>query len=463
MRTVLTIGREPDNDLVINLPIVSGHHARVTWEGVPGQALIEDLGSSNGTAIGHIDRKITRSPLSATDLVYLGNHPIPGAELLAWVDPSMAPALLLHGPEMVVGRDPGCHRVIERPTISGRHARLKRSGDRIILEDLGSSNGTFINGQRINGPTEVQFGDLIGFGVDSFRLSTGSTPVASTQRIEAIKPAIRPRATPTLQVEPHTPAPIGSKAGSQAHLITLGVLLVQSPTLAVAIGLISGNKATALALFTLSLAALWFGLSTAVFGLLLDPSRPQGGPSPADSRFWLSRFLILGALCLVECVLAEVVAFPMGGLKGPVLPALGLLILASGVGLAVGSLIVLLAPNPPIAWSGLGVALLALCLFGGGPWPWSLPRSAAIVRMASNAAPSRWAFEGLLVTESEGQAMPEQAEGAEPGQAGDLAEDYFPSESDRMGARADALALASMWIGLVGVGVFLVRFSGDDL
>ena len=213
-------------------------------------------------------------------------------------------------------------------------------------------------------------------------------------------------------------------------------------------------------MFLLSLAALWFGLSTGVFGLLLDPRRPQGGPSPGDSGFWLSRFLILGALCVVECVLAEVVVFPMGGLQGPGLPAFGLLILASSVGLAVGSLIVLLVPYPPIACAGLVAALVGLCLFGGGPW--SLPRSAAVVRLASNAAPSRWAFEGLLVSESDVRPMPEPVDGANTGEVRDLAEDYFPIESERMGARADAMALASMLIGLLGVGVFLVRFSGED-
>jgi pSer/pThr/pTyr-binding forkhead associated (FHA) protein len=457
MRTVLTIGREPDNDLVINLPIVSGHHARVTWEGVPGQALIEDLGSSNGTAIGQMDRKITRSQLTATDLVYLGNHPIPGAELLAWVDPSMAPTLLLHGPEMLIGRDPGCHRVIDRPTISGRHARLKRSGDRIILEDLGSANGTFVNGHRVAEPTEVRFGDLIGLGADSFRLATGSSAVAGTQRIEAIMPVNLSRPAPTMQVETYQSSPVASDAGTLVHRSTMLALLVQAPVLAVVIGLLSDSKPTIL--FTLSLAALWFGLSTAVFGLLLDPSRPRGGPSPVDSGFWLSKFLILGLLCAVECVLAQVVVFPMGGLKGPGFTAFGLLILAGGVGLAIGLLIVLMSPNPPIAWSSLAAALLTLCLFGGGPW--SLPRSATVVRVASNAAPSRWAFEGLLVSESESQATPESSKVAKPDQVGDIAEEYFPIKEDRMGARADAMALALMGIGLIGFGVFVVSVSGS--
>jgi pSer/pThr/pTyr-binding forkhead associated (FHA) protein len=456
MRTVLTIGREPDNDLVINLPIVSGRHARVTWEGVPGQAVLEDLGSSNGTAIGQVDRKITRATITASDLVYFGNHPVPGAELLGWVDPSLAPTLLLHGPEMVIGRDPGCHRVIDRPTISGRHARLKRTGERIILEDLGSSNGTFVNGQRVEGSTEVRFGDLIGLGVDSFRLSTGASPVAGTQRMDAIRPPVSHRPSPTLlQVESLPPAPIESAGGGLLHPIALVALLAQAPLLAVVIGMLA-RGGPAIGPFLLGLAATWFGLSTAVIGLLLDPRRPVGPSGPRDSGFWLTRSLILGGLCVAESVLAGLVVLAMGGLQGSGASAIGLLILASAVGLGAGLVIVLLAPNPAVAWGGLAVAAVALGLFEGGPG--SLPRSASVIRLASNASPSRWAFEGLLVNEAAVRTIPEPI--YEP--ARDLAEDYFPAEFDRMGVKADAMALGAMMVGLLGAGAFLVRFSGDD-
>ena len=80
---VLRIGREPDNDFVVNLGTVSGYHARIIWNGGTGQATIEDLASSNGTALGSLERRITRATLAATDTVFLGTHPIPGAVLLA--------------------------------------------------------------------------------------------------------------------------------------------------------------------------------------------------------------------------------------------------------------------------------------------------------------------------------------------------------------------------------------------
>jgi hypothetical protein len=49
---ILRIGRDPDNDYVVDLSTVSGRHARIIWNGERGQAVIEDLGSSNGTALG---------------------------------------------------------------------------------------------------------------------------------------------------------------------------------------------------------------------------------------------------------------------------------------------------------------------------------------------------------------------------------------------------------------------------
>ncbi|MCY4146408.1 MAG: FHA domain-containing protein [Chloroflexi bacterium] len=54
--------------------------------------------------------------------------------------------------------------VINDREISRSHMRLLRSGDSLTLEDLGSTNGTFVNGKRIAGITPLQVGDMIGLG-----------------------------------------------------------------------------------------------------------------------------------------------------------------------------------------------------------------------------------------------------------------------------------------------------------
>jgi pSer/pThr/pTyr-binding forkhead associated (FHA) protein len=454
MRTALTIGREPDNDLVINLPIVSGHHARLTWEGVPGQALLEDLGSSNGTAVGQLDRKVTRATIRQGETVYFGNHPMAAADLLGWVDPSLAPGLIFLGAEMFVGRDPSCQRVFDRPSISSRHARLRRNGSDIVLEDLGSSNGTFVNGRRVEGPTVVRPGDLIGLGVETFRLATSAPTVASTQRMDAIRPPITPQPLPTIAIDRNVPvaqAQVSSSASTWVHLAALMALLLQAPLLGILIGVLSGGPVSALSL--LSLAALWLGLSAAVVGLMLDPRRLEAGANPG---FWLSRSAILGAICVVGTALASLAIASLVGLKGSTGSMIGLASLASLVGLAVGSVIVLVAPSPSLAWGGLAVALVGLALLGGGPA--SLPRTAGLVNLASNVSPSRWAFEGLLVTEAQVRQAPAPALG---GDNGDLAEAYFPAATDRMGPKADATALVAMLVGLFGVGAFLVGSTSE--
>ena len=62
--------------------------------------------------------------------------------------------------------------------------------------------------------------------------------------------------------------------------------------------------------------------------------------------------------------------------------------------------------------------------------------------------PSRWAFEGLLLLEPPPDTSRPGSQGPEPDRERDLAEEYFPADSERMGPEADGIALASMLIGL---------------
>ncbi|HEX2981795.1 MAG TPA: FHA domain-containing protein [Anaerolineaceae bacterium] len=62
---------------------------------------------------------------------------------------------------LLLGRDTSCDVVIPDRQVSRFHARLLQSQDRVILEDLGSKNGTFHNSQRIEEPVALQDGDVI--------------------------------------------------------------------------------------------------------------------------------------------------------------------------------------------------------------------------------------------------------------------------------------------------------------
>ena len=66
--------------------------------------------------------------------------------------------------EIVMGRDSGVGLTFPSPGVSRRHARLMREGDGYVLEDLGSSNGTFVNGERLAGRRLLKSGDEIRLG-----------------------------------------------------------------------------------------------------------------------------------------------------------------------------------------------------------------------------------------------------------------------------------------------------------
>ena len=66
--------------------------------------------------------------------------------------------------EVVIGRVPGNNLVLRAGNISRQHARIAANGVRLTVSDLGSSNGTFVNGRRIRQPTILRDGDEIWIG-----------------------------------------------------------------------------------------------------------------------------------------------------------------------------------------------------------------------------------------------------------------------------------------------------------
>ena len=66
--------------------------------------------------------------------------------------------------ETIFGRDPGATVWFEIPGISRRHARITVARDAAIIEDLGSTNGTWVRGIKVEGPTPLNDGDEIRLG-----------------------------------------------------------------------------------------------------------------------------------------------------------------------------------------------------------------------------------------------------------------------------------------------------------
>jgi adenylate cyclase len=86
---------------------------------------------------------------------------------------------LRDGVPLIVGRAPTCDLPVFHPTISRRHAELTSDGNVLSLRDLGSSNGTFVNGAKIEKGKAV-IDDLLAFGKVGFRLESFGAPTPAT-------------------------------------------------------------------------------------------------------------------------------------------------------------------------------------------------------------------------------------------------------------------------------------------
>jgi hypothetical protein len=91
----------------------------------------------------------------------------------AWQRPRVALLALPAGAEagITLGRSRECDCVVSEPSVSRRHAELRRDGEQWLLRDLGSRNGTRVNGLRVLEETEVQPGDRVSLGEARYRLA----------------------------------------------------------------------------------------------------------------------------------------------------------------------------------------------------------------------------------------------------------------------------------------------------
>jgi hypothetical protein len=109
-------------------------------------------------------------PLTGATMVY-APEPTPEPEPEPTPPPRREQAVLLwDGRDVsldqgvtVIGRSSGCDIVVDDPNVSRRHAEIRRLGEGYSLVDLGSTNGTEVNGQRV-GETSLMNGDVIGVG-----------------------------------------------------------------------------------------------------------------------------------------------------------------------------------------------------------------------------------------------------------------------------------------------------------
>jgi pSer/pThr/pTyr-binding forkhead associated (FHA) protein len=223
----LTIGRETDRQLVLQSASVSRRHARIVVDN-GGQPLIVDEGSSNGVIVNGV-KIVGPTPVGPQSRIDIAEfriavesmhpdayapppmqQPMPpmmpmGQSGMAQLPPQpMGGAMPMAMPEAQlrivaeggpydgrvfnlkqgvsqVGRAVDNDLVFEDPSLSRKHARVYREGESLEVEDLGSSNGTYVNNRKITraalGP-----GDVLRFGDLSFRVEGGAP--SSTRSVD---------------------------------------------------------------------------------------------------------------------------------------------------------------------------------------------------------------------------------------------------------------------------------------
>ena len=99
---------------------------------------------------------------------------------VAWQRPHVPVLALPAGDrQIVLGRARDCDCVLADQSVSRRHAELRREGEGWLLRDLGSRNGTRVNGVRLLDEAEVGPGDRVSFGDARFRLGEAPRSAAT--------------------------------------------------------------------------------------------------------------------------------------------------------------------------------------------------------------------------------------------------------------------------------------------
>jgi hypothetical protein len=154
-------------------------------------------------------------------------------QLIMRSGPTPGAVFNLGGDQLTVGRDSTNDVVINDAEISRRHARLTFQGGKYILEDLGSTNGTFVNGQRLAGPRVLKAGEVVSFGEQIVLVYEASSfdPAATiaSPRASAVPSVSRPVAPPPPPPAdfagsvPASPVPVSTPARTNITPILIAV------------------------------------------------------------------------------------------------------------------------------------------------------------------------------------------------------------------------------------------------
>ena len=171
-RTTFTVGRDPASDIALNHAYVSWQHGRLEQQN--GAWHYTDLGSTNGTYLN--GQPSAHAQLHDGDILRIGDVQGNSVSLTfrttaeAQVSRSAESTIQLRLSELAgkavlsVGRDPQSDIPLAAPTVSWHHAHIACVPQGHVVTDLRSVNGTFVNGQRIDGARALRQGDVVQIG-----------------------------------------------------------------------------------------------------------------------------------------------------------------------------------------------------------------------------------------------------------------------------------------------------------
>ena len=149
----ITIGRSSDNQIIIGDKSISTHHAVLIIES-DGSIKIKDLNSTNGTFVN--GRKVTESIITKSDRVTVANSVV---DWQSYVNTGDTTSNV--GKALSVGRASSNDIVVPHNDVSTFHAKLiKTLEGNIFIQDNASTNGTYVNGQRV-GHKQLLPGDRV--------------------------------------------------------------------------------------------------------------------------------------------------------------------------------------------------------------------------------------------------------------------------------------------------------------
>lgn len=135
------------------------------------------------------------------------------SRLVAQAGPASGQEFVLEGDELVIGRAADNPVSIPDTSVSRKHALVRKTGDGWAISDLGSGNGTLLNGEAITDETPLSEGDVVTLGDTELRFSAGGAGAAAAEEEAPEAPAPGARRPPVRTARTGGGAPVERSTG----------------------------------------------------------------------------------------------------------------------------------------------------------------------------------------------------------------------------------------------------------